>query len=143
VAVALAGTLLLAAGGAWSQDRYYLEMRDRFLRAAVMLTQAGFTLSHEPFVQTFGNQRYRDFTLQLQGGSQYAVFAVGDDDARDIDLEVYDDRGRLIAQDEGMESHALVGVEARYTAVHTVRVIMQDCRARQAYCWAGVGVFVR
>jgi hypothetical protein len=134
---------LLASGLAMAQqvDRYYMEMRDRFYAAAIILTGAGFQISHEPYVQTLGHQRYRDFTVYLRGGMQYAVFAVGDDDARDIDLEIYDDQGRLIARDESVDREALVGVQTRYSATHTVRLIMRSCRSTT--CYAGAGVFVR
>jgi hypothetical protein len=116
-------------------------MRDRLLRAGAVLVMAGYRLSHEPHVQVYRHDHYRDLSLTLDGQREFALVAVGDDDARNIDLQLYDPQGRLIAQDLGPSNVAMVQVNTRVVARWTLRVIMRECATQD--CYAGVGVFMR
>lgn len=142
----LVGALLLGQGLASAQqtDRYYYEMRERLLNAAAVLIMAGYQLSHEPNVQVYGRNRYRDLTLTLDGDRQFAIVAVGDDDALNIDLQLFDQEGRLIGQDLRVGREGMVGilqVSTYYTARYTLRVIMRECQTPD--CYLGLGIFVR
>lgn len=120
---------------------YYREMSDRLVRAAAMLVMAGYQLSHEPHVETYARNSYRDMNLTLEGNRQFAMVAVGDDDARNIDIQLFDQEGRLIAQDVRPDAVAVVQVATYYTARYTLRVIMRQCDTPDAF--VGLGVFVR
>jgi hypothetical protein len=134
---------VLAPGAVLGQqrDRYYYEMRDKLLRAASVFARTGYELSHDPYVQIFRDRTSREFTLLMEARRSYAIVAVGDDDAIDIDLELYDERGRLIDQDQGREAEAIVTAVPGYAARFTVRVILRECSTQD--CYVGAGVFVR
>lgn len=108
----LVGVLLLGQGlvSAQQTERYFYEMRERLLNAAAVLIMAGYQLSHEPNIQVYGRNRYRDLTLTLDGDRQFAIVAVGDDDALNIDLQLFDQEGRLIGQDLRAGREGAVGI---------------------------------
>lgn len=142
----LVGALLMSQGmvSAQQADRYFYEMRERLLNAAAVLIRAGYQLSHEPNIQVYGRNRYRDLTLTLEGDRQFAIIAVGDDDASNIDLQLFDQEGRLIGEDFRTGREGAVGilqVSTYYTARYTLRVIMRECQTPD--CYLGLGIFVR
>lgn len=60
----------------------------------------------------------------LYAGNTYALAASGCEDAYDVDLAVYDERGNFIASDSNRSSLAVVRVTPRWTGTYYLKVTM-------------------
>jgi len=75
----------------------------------------------------------------LTKGQGYAFVAVGDDNANDVDLQLVDTTGKVVAQDNDTDESAVVTFSPRQNARYYARVIMYDCQAEE--CEYAVGVY--
>lgn len=62
------------------------------------------------------------FTVQLTGGKSYRFLAAGDNDAKDVDLEVLDANGKVVAQDSETDPTATVDFTPNATGRYLVRI---------------------
>lgn len=67
------------------------------------------------------------WTYRAYGGDRYLNFAVCDDDCDDIDLYLYDQSGRLVAQDTESDDTPYVAYSVPFTQTLKVVVKMEDC----------------
>ena len=130
-------TLLLAlAAPAQAQ----MSSVNRQLNAIVSgLADDGYTESHLRRTGQLNDDRTRSYTIRLQEGMRYSIAGVCDDDCADLDLMLYDARGRMIDQDESTDDHPVVSVTAPRSGTFSVRVRMYDCSANP--CAFGLVVF--
>lgn len=110
------------------------------MNAAVRnLRSEGFTQSH---LRTRGSLREgqtRTFTIRLDAGRTYHLGGVCDEDCRDLDISLHDNRGNLIDQDESDDDVPVVAVTPRNTGRFRVTVRMYACD--QEPCEFGLMVF--
>ena len=66
------------------------------------------------------------FDTQLYKGKQYVLVGAGCSDARDVDLLIYDEQGRLLARDTEHDPVPVLQFEAPYTGTYYMRVVMYD-----------------
>jgi hypothetical protein len=64
------------------------------------------------------------FDTQLTGGVQYLFLAGGDNDAQDVDLEIFDAKGNRLASDGRATPDASVLFTPRATATYTLRLTL-------------------
>lgn len=87
---------------------------------------------------TYGNLSRGDYTYvkkTFYQGTDYAIFAAGDDDCRDIDIAIYDKYWNLVASDSSADSAALAEFRARYTGTYNIKVKMYSTYGSSA-CYA-------
>lgn len=77
------------------------------------------------------------FIRYLDKGQTYIIAGGGDDDVRDLDLEVYDDDGRVIARDDKDDNQPVVRFTASYSGKCTIRLKLYAAK-RPAFCVASV-----
>lgn len=100
---------------------------------AVRLTNGGYRVRTDS-TNTLREGYYRDYSVTLYRGNHYVIFACGDEDARDIDIYLYDKNGRLIDRDRLVDAQPVVEVSPRWSGRYTIRVKMYESyRARSAY----------
>jgi hypothetical protein len=58
----------------------------------------------------------------LTGGKKYRFIAAGDADARDVDLEVQDANGKVVAKDVRTDPEAIVEFTPQNTGRYLVRI---------------------
>jgi hypothetical protein len=64
------------------------------------------------------------FNLQLDAGAEYLFLAGGDNDAIDVDLEILDKNGKVVASDMRPDPEAIVTFRPRDTGRYTLRLIL-------------------
>jgi hypothetical protein len=62
------------------------------------------------------------FTLSMEEGRDYRCLAAGDNDARDVDLQVVDPNGQVVAEDTGGDPEAVVNYRPKTSGKHLVRL---------------------
>ncbi len=79
------------------------------------------------------------YTVQLTEGRSYVFLAAGDDDTRDLDLDIQDSSGRTLAADVETTAVAFVSFTPRTTGRYTVRLRLYDSRdGVPCYCLSAV-----
>jgi hypothetical protein len=103
-------------------------------------------LASYDFVQEF--ETYTDFLEQgssqtlyatLHANQEFCIVGVGDDDVHDLDLELFDERGRLVNEDRARDGDAVVSVKPVRTGEYRIRVTLSSCR--YYICEYGIAVF--
>ena len=80
-----------------------------------------------------------DWTIFLVKEVDYRIHGVCDNDCRDLDLILLDERGNEISQDTSTDDIPIVSARPRWTGRFTLRVLMEDCRVSP--CNYGVRFF--
>ena len=62
------------------------------------------------------------YTVQLTGGKEYRFLAAGDNDARDVDLQVLNEKKDVVAEDAAIDPTATVNFRPAATGKYTVRI---------------------
>lgn len=62
------------------------------------------------------------YTVPLQAGKNYRVIAAGDNDARDVDVQIVDANGNVVASDVATDSEAVVNYRAASSQRYSVRL---------------------
>lgn len=70
-------------------------------------------------------------------GNTYKLVACGDDDAEDVDIEVYDENWNLIAEDDDIDSAAVVQFSPAWSGIFHIVTTYYDGNGR-----AHVGFFI-
>jgi hypothetical protein len=143
------GGLALASGALFASNQtaiaasnlFIEQVRQQLIRVAVESDLAGYSLTHEPMVDTLSNRYYDTVTLNLRSGMRYGLVGVCDSDCRDLDLRLYDGNGNLVDADTSPDDTPVVGITPRWSGQFYLRVSMANCRTN--YCYYGVGVFGR
>lgn len=68
-----------------------------------------------------------ELVYTLTSGREYLIYGVCDEDCSDLDINVYDAKGNLIATDEEEDDVPAVSVKVTKTADYTVEVVMAAC----------------
>jgi hypothetical protein len=124
-----------------SNDPWTRQVANQLIRAAEATGYRGYTLTHNPFIDALGRGGQDDITLSLSQGVSYAIIGVCDDDCRDIDLQLYDDNGNLVASDVERDDLPILKIVPRWSARFTIRVSMSRCA--NSPCRYGIGAFGR
>lgn len=66
------------------------------------------------------------FTVQLTEGKSYRFLAAGDNDAKDVDLEVIDEKGKIVASDTATNAEAIVDYNPTVSGRYLVRIRLYD-----------------
>lgn len=77
--------------------------------------------------------------FRLSRGSGYGFVAAGDDNANDVDLQLLDERNRVVTQDNDTDESAVVTFTPRRAGEYRARVTMYDCQADE--CEYGLAVY--
>jgi hypothetical protein len=95
--------------------------------------------SHEVVIDTLTQGYRKDVTYELEAGVRYIFVGACDQDCTNLDLELYDDNGRLIASDAQSGAEPSLVITVRRTTTFHLRVIMEACSANP--CWWGTGAY--
>ncbi|MGK0185957.1 MAG: hypothetical protein ACI9R3_001740 [Verrucomicrobiales bacterium] len=109
------------------------------LQARMVHTAATYSASHSWYLHDFEVDFIREgachfYMVHLDAGDQVAFHAIGDADARVVDLKVLDSRGRLVRQDTDGDETPFVSFTARRSGTYTVQVSLPECTANGSYC---------
>jgi hypothetical protein len=130
-------------GGAVSssdgQDQWVAQVNRLLNEAAQMARDNGMRRTHEPYIGSLRNGANASHSLQLNAGTSYSLVGVCDNDCSDFDLRLFDQRGRMVAEDVLTDDTPVLSVTPRFSGTYTVRAIMTDCSDQP--CRYGIGVY--
>ena len=75
----------------------------------------------------------------IRGGDEVVITGACDEDCTDIDLVIYDDRGRELDRDVLVDDQPVLNFRAPYSGDYEIEVVMYNCST--SYCYAGVALF--
>ena len=139
--------ILLAAGvcllgdtaTARAQDEWTQQVNTLLNAASSTATSNGLRLTHNPYIGSLRNRGVSSHTLQLSAGTSYQLIGVCDNDCSDFDLQLYDSRGRKVAEDVLTDDTPVLSVTPNSGGTYTVRAIMTECSSEP--CRYGIGVY--
>lgn len=101
--------------------------------------EAGWTSSHEPYLNSLRANNSYYIPYYLRAGNSYSIFGVCDGDCSDIDLSLYDNNGNLIAQDNDSDDYPIVSANIYRSGSYQIKVRMYSCRTQD--CLYGLAAF--
>lgn len=110
------------------QGKYVTEATVRLIKLIDASNKGGFTLQDNSFSIGGGWLKQSTetwvplYTVQLTGGKKYRFLASGDADAKDVDLEVQDANGKVVAKDVKTDPDAVVEFTPQNTGRYLVRI---------------------
>lgn len=131
--VLLVSTLVVAAPGnsataQQGQGQYLTEAAARLGKLIAQANRDGYEFQDNNFSIGGGWLKQSTenwvalYTLTLQGNKKYRFLAAGDADARDVDLDIQDLKGKTLKADVGTEPEAVVNFTPNVTGKYLVRV---------------------
>ncbi len=117
-----------------SQGVYITQASARITKLIDEGNKAGYALQDNSFSIGGGwiKQSKKDwvalYTLNLTAGRKYRFLAAGDNDAKDVDLEVQDDKGQTVASDTEVAAEAKVDFTPSTSGKHLIRIRLYDSR---------------
>ena len=79
------------------------------------------------------------WTFWLDGGNDYTIIGVCDEDCGDIDLTLLNDDDDVIDEDVLEDNYPIVSVSPRRDAAYTIDVDMYECDVEP--CYFGIAIF--
>jgi hypothetical protein len=138
-ASALASACLLLAGPAYAQQQYIRQIERQLDAVEDFVARYGLRPSHNRKIDIIRRNQSDSYNLELDRGVRYMLVGVCDNDCNDVDIYVYDDRNRNVAEFEKFGDLAAVVVNPPRTAQYRIVVSVPGCRT--ADCLIGVGVY--
>jgi len=130
----LAGFVGVAPAHAQRSDMYQAVGRVAIVGKAALAKGYQFLDIGTLFGTLLRNGQRVDETFQLQAGKRYAFIAGGDDDARDVDLYLYDSGGRLVGKDTDRTASAVVAFQPRVSGRYRVVLTLPSSRTNESFC---------
>jgi hypothetical protein len=122
-----------------AQAAFINQVRDRLYRVGEYLIQRGYTLTHDPSFDQLRQGQSQWINIKLRSGTSYVITALGDQDCRDLDLELYDENGNLVSRDAQTDGTPVMNITPSWTGNFKVRVTLAETKA--AYSYYGITFF--
>jgi hypothetical protein len=131
VAVLAAGTPAPAQQG---QGKFITEAAARLSKHIGAANGDGFKLVDDRFsigggwIKQGASNWVSLYTLNMTAGKTYRVIAAGDNDAKDVDVEIQDGAGKTVAKDTSTDPEAIVNFTPGTSGKYLVRVRLYASR---------------
>jgi hypothetical protein len=123
----------------FAQNEFEAQVEDQLEAVAATLDLSNYTLVYDPYVDAMETGITHSLTVVLEGGVDYTIVGVCDQDCSDLDLELFDGNENSIGADYETDDLPVVGVTPAWTSEFTLDVHMSGCSTEP--CYYGVGVF--
>ena len=140
LSLALCASMLIAPTLA-AQDQWEQQVRQQLIQISGFLTNDGYTLTHVSTDNALNDDGTFELWLDLEGGVEYAIVGVCDEDCSDVDLEVFSSEGVSIDSYYDLDDFPLVALIPNRSARFRIHVYMAACSLEP--CSWGVGIFGR
>ena len=77
---------------------------------------------------------FTTFGTDFHMGHTYVITAGGDDDATDVDLEIRDPDGRVLADDKGAGPSSVLSFTCKRRGYHEIKLTLHGSRATHSFC---------
>jgi hypothetical protein len=115
------------------------EVKEQLITIAYLMALEGYDITHDVAYAYLDEYESDTYDLNLNRGYAYKIIAVCDGDCGDIDLNLYDENGNIIAKDTGNDDYPIVEVSPRWTGAFELKIKMYDCDYEP--CKVGIVVF--
>lgn len=129
LAVAVVHTRVEAQEG---QGKYITDASIRLTRLVAAANKDGYTLQDNSFSIGGGWLKQSKekwiplYSLKLEEGKKYRFIAAGDEDAKDVDLEIVDADGKRVALDDKTDPEAVVDFVPKASGTYQVRIRLYE-----------------
>jgi hypothetical protein len=93
----------------------------------------------DQFIGTMNHGGSYRLNATAQRGQEIVITGACDQDCSDLDLIIYDDRGRELDRDVLVDDFPVLRLRAPYSGDYEVEVVMYQCSVNP--CYFGVGLF--
>lgn len=97
-------------------------------------------LTHEVWLGSLRDDARESVTVELEGGVDYIILAVCDEDCDDVDLRLYEGTN-LVDEDVAGDDYPVVGVTPSSTRTYRLEPMMASCSVSP--CRYGVAIYSR
>ena len=115
--------LFLAIGFGTLHADNYDDARSNAYTAALYLTAAGYNIKGYKG-EYLGTSETVTYKVYMYSGNQYVVLGAGDNRVGDLDVEVYDSNGNLVASDRDYSAVSVAKFTPAYSGTYYVRTRM-------------------
>jgi hypothetical protein len=122
-------------------DRWEALVRTQLAEAGEVATRNGYSMSHEIFMGRLDDDANESLNIPLDGGTQYMLVGVCDQDCSDMDLVIYDPNGNEVDNDLLEDDNPVLQLAPRSDGRYRVKVSIPACSANP--CRYGVGVWAK
>jgi hypothetical protein len=137
--LAVASVSVVTSSASAQQNEWVQQVRRQLTAAGGTFSQRGYTLSHDIHTGSLRDDASEDLTLSLDGGTEYQIVGVCDNDCSDVDITLYDASGSVVDSDLLDDDVPIVSVSPSRSGRYRVHVSMAVCTAEP--CYYGVGVY--
>jgi len=92
------------------------------------------------FIGTMNQGGRYQLNASVQRGDDIVITGACDEDCTDVDLIIYDDRGRELDRDTLVDDQPVLNFRAPYSGDYTIEAVMYECHVNP--CYFGVALFV-
>jgi hypothetical protein len=96
-------------------------------------------MTHQVYMSTLEKDRNKSVDIEMEGGTDYVVLGVCDNDCPDLDLTLYDENGKQVSEDVQTDAFPVVQASPRNNATYRVKATMANCTANP--CWFAISVY--
>lgn len=139
-AVTVALLAVAAASPANAQDRWEQQVRTQLERAGTLTGSSGYVQTHGPWIQSLRAGQNQSWSIRLEGGVEYRIVGVCDNDCRDFDLKLISG-GTTVAQDVAVDDVPIVTFTPAVTREYNLQAVMVTCSVNP--CRYGVAAYGR
>jgi len=136
--VALAAFAAAAVASDWTPGKYMNQAMVRVMastRKVTEKTKYGLDDASSCFIGAYMLEGNLVTTrIPLEGGTEYAFLAGGDDDVKDLDLYVYDADGDVVAKDEAKDSNPVVVFTPKESGKFKVVMKLVSTKDKGSFC---------
>jgi hypothetical protein len=122
-----------------AQEEWVTVVNDQLDAAGEVWSNDGFTLVRDPHKGYLENEKKERISFTLRGGVSYRFLGVCDNDCDDLDLTLYDPRGKTVAQDVATDDYPVLEITPEETGVYQVEIHMVNCSISP--CYYGLGLW--
>jgi hypothetical protein len=116
------------------QGKYITSASARLTKLIDLSNAVGYKLQNDSFsigggwLKQSASNWVNLYTITLTKGRDYRFLAAGDQDSKDVDLQILDETGTVVASDTAVSNEAIVGFRPTVTARYTVRLRLYASR---------------
>ncbi len=134
-------TALLTGPSAVAQDPYRAQVMAQLEIIAEMFSTEGYVMLDGYTESALEDGASEDIWLELDGGTEYVLVGVCDEDCTDVDLELFSSESVSIDSDYEVDDFPVVAVTPYQTQRYRIHVYMAACSVEP--CSWGVGLYSR
>ncbi len=123
-----------------TEAQAWVEVVDNQLQTAdEAWSSEGFSIIGNHYKGFLDNEKKERHSFTLRAGVAYRFLGICDSDCDDLDLTLYDPRGKVVAQDVATDAIPVLELTPDQTGVYQVEVFMVSCTVSP--CYYGLGLW--